>query len=193
MTPDDHDGDDPLQDRGDGDKPTRDARGRWLRGNCPNPKGRPKKKPKVLPDQSDIRIFGHTMVDVLTSGQKETMDRRTALLNKMFESAMKGKVSQQRFLYKEFERNDERLAAARVYYDQMMLYWFVDHPDRRNPDFDIPIEVVAEMEGLRNMLNYYYPFNYPIPGKSYPMPGQSADYYSNYDYSDYDDSEYDDG
>ncbi len=86
MTTDDHDGDDPLQDRGDSGKPTRDARGRWLPGNCPNPKGRPKKKPKVLPDQSDIRIFGHTMIDVLTNGQKETMDRRTALLNKMFDS-----------------------------------------------------------------------------------------------------------
>ncbi len=103
MTTDDHDGDDPLQDRGDGDKPTRDARGRWLPGNCPNPKGRPKKKkPTVLRNQSDIHFFGNTMVDVLTNGQKEKMDRRTALLNKMFESAMKGKVSQQRFLYKEF-------------------------------------------------------------------------------------------
>ena len=87
MTTDDHDGDDPLQDRGDGDKPTRDARGRWLPGNCPNPKGRPKKKPKVLPDQSDIRIFGHTMVDVVSNGQREMMDRRTALNNKIFESA----------------------------------------------------------------------------------------------------------
>ena len=81
-------------------------------GNCPNPKGRPKKKPTVLPDQSDIHIFHNTVIDVLTSEQTEMMDRRTALLSKMFESAMKGRVSMQRFLYKEFERNDERLAAA---------------------------------------------------------------------------------
>ena len=67
-------------------------------GNCPNPKGRPKKKPTVLPDQSDIHIFYNTVIDVLTSGQTEMMDRRTALLSKMFESAMKGRVSMQRFL-----------------------------------------------------------------------------------------------
>ena len=54
MTTDDHDGDDPLQDRGDNDKPTRDARGRWLPGNCPNRKGRPKKKPKVFLDQASV-------------------------------------------------------------------------------------------------------------------------------------------
>ena len=193
MSNDEHDDNDKPQDSGDNDKPTRDARGRWLPKYCPNRKGRPRKKPKKIINESDIFVFGNTMIDVVSNGQKETTIRRSALLNKMFESAMKGSVTMQRFLYSEFERNDARLAAVRVHYDQMMLYWFVDHPDRRNPDFDIPIEVVAEMEGLRNMLNYYYPFNYPIPGKSYPMPGKSADYYINYDYSDYDDSEYDDG
>ena len=55
MTTDDHDGDDQRQDRGNSDKPTRDADGRWLPGYCPNPKGRPKKKkkPKVLYDEAD--------------------------------------------------------------------------------------------------------------------------------------------
>ncbi len=48
MTSDDQDGDDPQQGGGDADKPTRDARGRWLPDYCPNPKGRPKKKPKGL-------------------------------------------------------------------------------------------------------------------------------------------------
>ena len=40
-----------------------------------------------------IRIFSHTLVEVMANGQKETMDRQTALLNKMFESAMKGGVT----------------------------------------------------------------------------------------------------
>ncbi len=166
MTPDDHDGDDPLQDRGDGDKPTRDARGRWLPGNCPNPKGRPKKKPKVLPDQSDIRIFGHTMVDVLTSGQRETMDRRTALLNKMFESAMKGKVSQQRFLYKEFERNDERLAAARVHYERLMFDRIINDPVPGKPRVEVPLEVEMDIMKLSGLLNHYFPGLYPPYGVS---------------------------
>ncbi len=117
----DDDDNDQRKSRGDTDKLTRDARGRWLPDHCPNPKGRPKKKPKVVLDESDIRIFGHTLVDVVASGQKEMMDRRSALLNKMFESAMKGSVSQQRFLYREFERNAERLAALRVRYERLML------------------------------------------------------------------------
>ncbi len=166
MTTDDHDGDDPLQDRGDSDKPTRDARGRWLPGNCPNPKGRPKKKPKVLPDQSDIRIFGHTMVDVLTSGQRETMDRRTALLNKMFESAMKGKVSQQRFLYKEFERNDERLAATRLHYERLMFDWIINDPVSGKPRVEVPLEVEMDIMKLSGLLNHYFPGLYPPYGVS---------------------------
>ncbi len=149
---------------GDGDKPTRDARGRWLPGNCPNPKGRPKKKPKVLPDQSDIRIFGRTMVDVLTNGQREMMDRRTALLNKMYESAMNGRVSQQRFLYKEFERNDERLAATIVHYDRLMFDWYVNNPAPDKPRVEVPLEVELEIMKLRGLLNHYYPGSYSPDG-----------------------------
>ncbi len=166
MTTDDHDGDDQRQDRGHGDKPTRDARGRWRPGYCPNLKGRPKEKPKVSYDQADIRIIGNTIVDIMANGQKESMDRRTALINKMFESAMKGKISMQRFLYKEFERNAERLAAARVRYDRLMLDWVINNPDFKKPDFDIPFEVEVEMLSLRAMLNHYYPSSYPIDGKS---------------------------
>lgn len=166
MTPDDHDGDDPLQDRGDSGKPARDARGRWLPGNCPNPKGRPKKKPKVLPDQSDIRIFGHTMIDVLTNGQKETMDRRTALNNKIFESAMKGRVSQQRFLYKEFERNDERLAATRLHYERLMFDWIINDPVPGKPRVEVPPEVELEIMQLSGLLNHYFPGLYPPYGVS---------------------------
>ena len=44
MATDDHDGNERPKSRGDTDKPTRDARGRWHQGYCPNPNGRPKKK-----------------------------------------------------------------------------------------------------------------------------------------------------
>ena len=167
MTTDDHDGDDRRQDRGHGDKPTRDARGRWLPGYCPNLKGRRKeKKPKVSYDQADIRIFGNTIVDIMANGQKESMDRRTALINKMVESAMKGKVSMQRFLYKEFERNAERLAAARVRYDRLVMDWIVNNPEFGKPDYDIPFEVETEIASLRLMLNFYFPDQYPLGGMS---------------------------
>ncbi len=164
MTTDDHDGDDPLQDRGDSDKPTRDPRGRWRPGYCPNSKGRPKKN--LLPDQSDIRIFGNTMIDFVVSGQKEMMDRRTALNNKMFESAMKGKVSMQRFLYKEFVRNDERLAAVRLQHECMVLRWIINNPDYRKPDYDIPLEAEIEIRQLQGLMDHYFPSSYPPDGVS---------------------------
>ena len=127
---------------------------------------RPKKKPKVLYSEADIRIFGHTLIDFVVNGQKVTMDRRTALNNKMFESAMKGKVSMQRFLYKEFERNAERLAAARVRYEWLIFDWVLDNPEFGKHDFDIPLEVELEIESLRSMLNFYFPGQYPLGGMS---------------------------
>ena len=79
---------------------------------------------------------------------------------------MKGKVSMQRFLYKEFERNAERLAAARVRYDRLIFDWVLDNPEFGKHDFDIPLEVGLEMEGLRGMLNFYFPGQYPLGGMS---------------------------
>ncbi len=120
-------------------------------GNCPNPKGRPKKKPTVLPDQSDIHFFRNTVIGVLTSGQKEMMDRRTALLNKMFESAMTGKVSMQRFLYKEFRKNDELLAATINHYERLMTDWYVNNPAPGKPRVEMPLEVEIDIIQLRGV------------------------------------------
>ncbi len=75
MTPDDHDDDDRQPGSGDADKPTRDARGRWRPGYCPNLKGRPRKKPKTIIHESDMQVFSYTLVDVVSNGQKVAMDR----------------------------------------------------------------------------------------------------------------------
>ena len=167
MTTDNHDDHDPRKKKpGNTNKPTRDAKGRWLKNYCPNPKGRPTKKPEVLPDQSDLRIFGNTIIDFVVNGEKEAMDRRTALINKMFESAMKGKVSAQRFLYEEFQRNDTQLATARAHYDQLMIDWIVNNPKFGKPDYDIPFKVEMEMLSLRALLNHYFPGQYPLDGVS---------------------------
>ena len=162
MTTDDLDGCDKQQSREDGDKPTRDASGRWLPGHCPNPKGRPKKKPKGFLNESDIKIFGNTLVEIVANGQNETMDRRTALTNKMFESAMKGNVSMQRFLFQVFEKNDKLLAATAAHYDRLLFDWILDNPRYGQDDFDMPLEIEAEMESLRAVLNFYYPDTYPL-------------------------------
>ncbi len=141
MTPDDHDDDDRQPGPGDADKPSRDARGRWRPGYCPNPKGRPRKKPKSIIHEADIQIFGNTLIDVVSNGQKVSMVRRSAMLNKMFESAMKGNVPMQRFLYHEFERIDERLAAARAHYDRLLFDWIINNPAPGRPRVEIPLEV----------------------------------------------------
>ncbi len=165
MTPDDHDDDDRQPGPGDADKPTRDARGRWRPGHCPNLKGRPKKKPKTIIHESDMQVFSYTLVDVVSNGQKVEMVRRSALLNKMFESAMKGSVTQQRFLYHEFERIDERIAVARVHYDRLLFDWIINNnPVPGRPRVEIPLEVEVEMDSLRVMLNYYFPGQYPDRG-----------------------------
>lgn len=169
------DDDDQVDQNGDSPaKPTRDARGRWLKGHCPNPRGRPRKKVQADYHQGDIRHFGNTLIDVAANGRVETMDRRTALNHKMFESAMKGRVSMQRFLYKEFERNDERLVAARLRHEQLLTEWVI-----KNPDFDgldgesIPFEVQVEILGLESLLNHYFPNEYRKPPQ--PVRGKNPD------------------
>ena len=90
------------------------------------------------------------------------MDRRAALLHKMFEDAMRGKVSMQRMLYAEFERNDELLAAARLRYQQLMTEWVI-----KNEDFDgldgenIPFDIQLEIASLESWLSHYLPGQYP--------------------------------
>ncbi len=145
-------------------EPTRDARGRWRKGYCPNPKGRPRKKPKPHLDQSDIRWFGKTSIEVRTNDGVEVMDRRAALLHKMFEDAMRGKVSMQRFLYAEFERNAKQLAEARLRYDQLINDWYLDKKNFESRDgADIPLAVELEIAGLEALLNHYFPGQYPSP------------------------------
>jgi hypothetical protein len=154
-------------------RPTRDANGRWRKGYCPNPKGRPKKRRPKNFDLCDLEVFGNTLIDVVSGGEKVTMIRRAALLHKMFESAMKGKVSQQRFLYKEFERNSMRLAEARVRYEQLMIEWVVENPDFKGLDDEsVPLAVQTEILGLQSLLHHYYPTSYQaLPGFS-----ESEDY-----------------
>jgi hypothetical protein len=145
-------------------KPTRGNRGRWLKGHCPNPKGRPRKKPKEYLDLADIQTFGNTLIEVRTNDGVEFMDRRAALLHKMFEDAMRGKVSMQRMLYAEFKRNDERLATARLQYDNLMTRWAIENDDFDGLDGDnIPSQVQMEILGLQSLLHHYFPSQYPNP------------------------------
>lgn len=151
------------QHRGHGDAPTRDARGRWLPGHCPNRRGRPRRRSTERYSESDLRIFANTLVEVGVNGKRATMTRHEALLNKVFESAMKGRVSMQKFLWQEFEKASQRLAEARARYDHLLIHWIIDNPNSRNRDFEIPFEVEQEMASLGALLHHYFPEQYPPP------------------------------
>ena len=72
--------------KNDDGKPPRDANGRWLPGRSPNPNGRPRKKqPKLLVGQSDLQTFGNTLDEIVINGEVGLMDRRSTLLNKLYE------------------------------------------------------------------------------------------------------------
>ena len=142
------------------DRPSRDANGRWQKGHCPNPKGRPRKQVMEDYNPSDLRDFSTTMIEVISGGQKVKMDRRAALLHKIYESAMKGKVSMLRFLFKEFERNTEQLAIMRIRYDELMTEWVFKDPNYKGFD-NLPFGLQLELISLETLLNHYHPGGYP--------------------------------
>ena len=160
-------------DSGDKMKSSRDANGRWKKGFCPNPKGRPRKRKDPNYDPSDIFYFKNTLIEVRTKDGPQLMDRRAALNSKMFEDAMRGKVSMQRFLYAEFERNDERLAAMRLHYEKLVTKWIINNEEFDGLDGEsIPKEVQIELAQLQSLLNHYYPGQYPI---SFASGGEEDD------------------
>jgi len=83
----------------------RDRNGRWTKGHCPNPKGRPRKKTPV--SQADVMHFKQTMVDATIQGQPVQLTRHELLLHKMYENALKGSVLVQRKLFDRFEQSDD--------------------------------------------------------------------------------------
>ncbi len=140
--------------------PSRDARGRWRKGHCPNPKGRPRKKKFSDYNPSDIRHFANTQVELMMNGEAVKLDRRAALLNKIFESAMKGRVSQQRYLMGLFEQNDAKLAEARQLYETLLSEWILDNPDFKGFDVSLSRGQQLELLKLASTLNQYHPGQY---------------------------------
>ena len=147
----------------------RDARGRWLKGASPNPKGRPPKKIFKDYSPSDVRHFANTQIELTVNGQPEKMDRRAALLSKTFESAMSGKVSQQRFLMNLFEKSDANLAELRNRFDQLLNAWMLDNPEFKAVDESLTSAQRHELFILANVLEHYHPGHYgAILGKPNP-------------------------
>lgn len=155
------DKDKPAPKRGaDSMDPKRDARGRWRKGHCPNPKGRPRKVKFEGYNPSDIRHFANTQIELMMNGAPVKLDRRAALLNKMYETAMKGRVSQQRYMMQLFEKTDVRLAGLRDLYNTLLHRWILDNPKFKGFDESLTREQQFELLSLASTLNHYHPGQY---------------------------------
>ncbi len=80
----------------------RDARGRWTKGTSGNPNGRPPNVPDL--NMADVYNFSHFPSEITIAGEKQLMTRHEIMLLKAYESALKGRVTNQKYLLEKFER-----------------------------------------------------------------------------------------
>jgi len=93
----------------------RDFRGRWKKGHCPNPNGRPRKQPQV--SDADVGWFKQSTVKVVINGEMREVTRHELLLHSMFDQAIKGKSAViSRKLFDRLEEVDKEWAQAREWY-----------------------------------------------------------------------------
>ncbi len=83
-------------DRGDG----RDAKGKWVKSG--NPNGRPRNVPDL--DMADVYNFSQHPTEITISGEKQLMTRHETVMFKLYESAMKGRITSIRILLERFEQ-----------------------------------------------------------------------------------------
>ena len=89
---------DERSDRGDG----RDAKGRWTKNTSGNPSGRPPNVPDL--DMADVYNFSQFPAEIAIGGEKQLMTRQEIVLLKLFESALKGRITAQKYLIDKFEQ-----------------------------------------------------------------------------------------
>ncbi len=89
---------DNRRDRGDG----RDKNGRWVNVSG-NPSGRPRKIPDL--DMADILNFSKKTLKIKIGGEEQLVTHHEALVHVLFQTAMKGRISAQRYLLEKFEQS----------------------------------------------------------------------------------------
>jgi len=92
----------------------RGENGRWKKGHCPNPNGRPRKKAEI--SDADVHHFMTTTVKATINGELRSVTRQELLLHKMYEQAIKGSVTMQKKLFERFEASEETFAQLRMVY-----------------------------------------------------------------------------
>lgn len=126
----------------------RDRRGRWQKGFCPNPNGRPHKQPRI--SDSDVGYFKQTIVDVTIAGERRQLTRHELLLHSMFEQALKGKVSVMRKLFDRFEDVDMTMVQAA----EMLRERREAFLERREQGGKFDLKEGEAILKLQEMLNY---------------------------------------
>ena len=115
----------------------------------------------------DLRDFMNTQIEVATADGAQKMDRRTALLNKLFEGAMKGKATPMRLLLADIKESDRQLAELRLAYERLEAELIHDNPDFKDIDESLTRQQRIDLLGMASALNHYYPGAYDaILGKS---------------------------
>ncbi len=119
-------------DRGDG----RDAKGRWAKGTTGNRSGRPPKERDY--DMADVYNFSQFPTEITVAGEKQLMTRHEVVLLKLFETAMKGRITAQKYLIEKFE-------AANLSKEYVEV-WLEKWAERIDEDPEsVPLEVVHMM------------------------------------------------
>ena len=119
-------------DRGDG----RDAKGRWTKGTSGNQNGRPRNVFDY--DMADVHNFSQFPMEITVAGEKQLMTRHEVVLMKLFETAMKGRITAQKYLIEKFEE-------ANLSKETVEL-WLEKWAERMDEDPEsVPLEVVHMM------------------------------------------------
>jgi Family of unknown function (DUF5681) len=127
----------------------RDKYGRWKKGYCPNPKGRPRKEPDI--SDADVGWFKQRMVEATINGEKRWLTRHELLLHSMYEQAIKGKsVNITRKLFDRFEDVDMTWAKGRDWLREARAKFL----DAYYEDGTIDEKLANEILDLQAMLAY---------------------------------------
>ncbi len=124
---------DQCSNRGDG----RDAKGRWTKDTSGNLHGRPRNVPDL--DMADVYNFSQFPTEIVIGGEKQLMTRHEIVLFKVFETAMKGRITAQKFLIEKFEQAELTRESLQVWLERKAELMAKD------PDL-VPIEVVHVMK-----------------------------------------------
>ena len=125
----------------------RDASGRWQKGHCPNPNGRPRKE--AGPKDSDILHFKNGLIKLTINDKERLVTRHEALVHMMFAKAMKGgSVLITRLLYELFEGGDQTMVNGWATLDLMRR----DYKRLPNKKLLAAVELAMEIKRLEDLL-----------------------------------------